>query len=105
MLKRMFCIVIILFLVISALNISNQAINSLTMENRGPIFAVNLDEQDISIYLLGQNHLYSKDKLINTITLGSDYSHRIYDKVSSYLYKIWKISNVIFFDNYDLNSR
>lgn len=93
-------VVIILLLVISALNISNQAINSLTMENRGPVFAVSLGEQDISIYFLGQNHLYSKDKLANAITIGIDYSYLLFDKVYNYLYKIWNISNIIFFDNY-----
>lgn len=100
-LLRIVSIGIILLLVISALNISNQAINSLTMENRGPIFAFNLDGQDINIQLLGQNHFYSKDKLTSVITLASNYSYQFYDEVASYLYKIWNISNVLFFNNYD----
>lgn len=96
----MVCVAILLLLIISGLNISNQAINSLTMENRGPVFAINLDESNISIHLLGENHLYSKDKLAGVITVGSEYSRRAYDEVYNYLYRIWNISNIIFFDNY-----
>ncbi|NLB88846.1 MAG: hypothetical protein GX790_06415, partial [Syntrophomonadaceae bacterium] len=69
MLKKMVCVAILLLLVVCGLNISNQAINSLTMENRGPVFAINLDESNISIHLLGENHLYPKDKLSNVIIL------------------------------------
>ncbi|HZK43848.1 MAG TPA: hypothetical protein VFC73_06120 [Syntrophomonadaceae bacterium] len=92
---------VIILLITISLNISNQAINSLTMENRGPVLSCKLDGQDLSVVFLGKNHVYSGDKLNGKVIVASNYLHLAYNEIKDYLYKIWNISNIILFDQYD----
>ena len=98
-LLRIVAVGVVIILVISALNVSNQAINSLTLENSGPVLAFDLEDQDISVCFLGTNHMYSMDKLSDYIILTSQYSRLAYGKAEAHLYKTWNIFRVIFLYN------
>ena len=86
---------------ISGLNISNQAINNLTMKERAPVFSCNLVGQDLSIDILGKNYIYSSENIKQKFNLASNYSISVYNKTRDYLYRIGHLYQVIFRDNWD----
>ncbi len=99
-LVRFVMIALVIFLVISGLNISNQAINSLTGENRKPILNYEVVGQDLSLYILGNTYVFSGEKLGQKISQLRNFSISIYHRGSDYLHKIWHIYQVIFLDNW-----
>lgn len=57
---NLFTIGILILLVGSGLNISIRAVNSLTMDNQGPLLAIHFDRDAASIEALG--HTYTVDQ-------------------------------------------
>ncbi|MDD4801941.1 MAG: hypothetical protein PHF24_03210 [Syntrophomonas sp.] len=53
-------VVTVLLLVIMGLNISNQGINSLTLENRNPIIGWQDKGDEFNIFAMGEAHSYDK---------------------------------------------
>ncbi len=104
MTKRLFCFAVpvcIILLVIAGLNVSNQAINSLTMEERAPVFACNLVGQELSVYILGKNYVYSGENISRKINSVSNYSISFYSMTRDHLYRIEHLYQVIFRGNWD----
>ncbi|MEA4923716.1 hypothetical protein SDC9_180122 [bioreactor metagenome] len=57
----------ILILVICGLNISNQGMNSLTLQDRKPVVGLQTQGDAIRIYTLGQSHNYDKEAITGEI--------------------------------------
>lgn len=55
-------------LVIMGLNISNQGINRLSSQNNGAVLGLNIDNNTISMYLLGERLSYGTDELTSAKT-------------------------------------
>lgn len=67
----------ILILIIFGLNISNQGMNSLTMQNRKPVVGLQTKGDTVNIYTLGQSHSYGKEVIAAEVI-------QIKDRVRSY---------------------
>lgn len=89
---------VILWLAISALNISNDAINSLTMESKDPVLSCNIVGQDLSLFILGKNYIYSGEVVISGFIKLRNYTLLAYDEIYNYLYRIWDIFQTVFSD-------
>ncbi len=57
----------ILMLVIFGLNISNQGMNSLTMQNRKPVVGLQNQGNTVSVFTLGESHSYGKQEAVSKI--------------------------------------
>jgi len=57
----------ILMLVIFGLNISNQGMNSLTMQNRKPVVGLQNQDNTVSVFTLGESHSYDKQEAVSKI--------------------------------------
>jgi len=55
---RIVLVLVLIFLVIAGLNISNQGINKLSMEDRGAVAAIYCDKNDIELELMGKEYSY-----------------------------------------------
>jgi hypothetical protein len=83
----------ICLLVVMGLNVTNQGINSLTMENRKPILSLEIKEKDLYIFALGNQHEYSADFWSKTAEEFKKAGQTMTDKTKKYFNKILEKSN------------
>ncbi len=61
--KQFFFLLVILGLFISGLNTSNEGINHLTLDDRGPVFACNYVQGNLNVHLLSNDYIVSPEFL------------------------------------------
>jgi len=83
---------LVLTLVILGLNISNEAINQLTVSQRPPIIDVQSSSSQLVFHLVGQQYDLDADKLSQAYTVMASW----FERVVEYLHKIWRIFQVVF---------
>lgn len=81
-------------LVAVSLNTANQAINSLTMNQKGPVLGFNLNKDSLKVILLGEKHHINKDMLLK-LPILDNVKTSIYS-IYQYSGKIWRIFKVVF---------
>lgn len=86
----------IMLLVITGLNTSNDAINQLTAHQRAPVIAVQYKQETIHMQLAGEEYKLSLDRLTKTSTGETLSFKKIYHDTIRYLQKIWLIFQVLF---------
>ncbi|HQD91404.1 MAG TPA: hypothetical protein PLP71_10355 [Syntrophomonadaceae bacterium] len=87
---------LVLTLVICGLNVSNEAINQLTANQRPPVIHMQADESQWEVYIAGQQYLVNTDKLAQVNEQVETTVKNACKKVIDYLYKIWAIFRVVF---------
>lgn len=87
-------VILILALVITGLNISNEGMNQLTGEQRKEITAVDYGPEHISFLWLGQEYNYPRENLHK---IPDNLRERL-QNIPSYLTRIGRISNVLIFE-------
>jgi hypothetical protein len=60
---RVSLIALLIIMVIAGLNTSNQALNQLTLSNKGPVIGVGWDDDRPVLCLLGEKYRLSLDKI------------------------------------------
>ncbi|NLG33052.1 MAG: hypothetical protein GX550_05990 [Syntrophomonadaceae bacterium] len=60
---RVSLIALLIIMVITGLNISNQALNQLTLSDKGPVIGVGWDDNRPVLYLLGDKYRLSLDRI------------------------------------------
>jgi hypothetical protein len=94
---RYLLVLAIAILMILGLNISNQGINSLTMEYRKPVMGLQTQGDNISVFTMGQTHNYSKQEIIKDIILVGE-KIKIYTYAAlDYLLRIIRIMRILLF--------
>ncbi|MBO8159160.1 hypothetical protein [Thermosyntropha sp.] len=88
---RLFVIIVIVLLVAMGLNISNYGINQLTMEDRGAVIDVEVDEGKLVFTFLGSDYAIKVDKQ----EIVSSLKEIIY-RVEKHFYRIRHIFEVVF---------
>ena len=89
---QLFLIGLVLTLVILGLNISNEAINQLTVSQRPPIIDVQASSSQLVFHIAGQQYDLDVDKLGQASTVMAG----LFDRAVEYLHKIWRIFQVVF---------
>lgn len=79
-----------LVLVTVALNVSNAGINQLTGEERKAVLAVNMEEDNLCLQLLGQEY-----RLSEPVETSSQIIQGFWAQVSSYLLSIGRIFKAV----------
>lgn len=96
-LGRMFLVIILLFLVGTALNISNEAINQLTMQNREAVIGADYNNEEITIYLIGNSYVYLTDKFNDAADFAAYKINKMETLVVDHFIKCYKIFRAVFF--------
>ncbi|ABI68887.1 hypothetical protein [Syntrophomonas wolfei] len=95
-LKQFFLIFILLVLFIGGLNLSNQGINHLTLDNRGPVFACNYEQGSLNLQLLSQDYKVSPELVNYEWQLLRQTAKNQGQQAVQYLNKSWLIFKAIF---------
>ena len=61
-------VLVLMCLIITGLNISNQGINHLTGQNREAVLGLSIDKKNINLHVLGERFSYCTDELVNAKT-------------------------------------
>ncbi len=93
---RPIMILLLIMLIILGLNTSNQAVNSLTRENPKPLIGFNIEQDNINIFAMGEQYSYSRQELSEESDGILHEAGEIFNSISDYCKKIWKIFRVIF---------
>ncbi|MDD3852385.1 MAG: hypothetical protein PHD40_01865 [Syntrophomonadaceae bacterium] len=94
-LVRWAVIAAVIFMVITALNISNQAVNDLTDESGDKFLAVDMQDGNLNMDFSGNSYNVNMDKLKNIELLKQDMVI-ITEKVEAHFTKSWRIFKVLF---------
>lgn len=86
----------LLIMMVTALNISNGAINQLTGENRPAIIGADCQQSDICFYFLGKSYVYEGDKLQELRTQADKQSRRLTGHFTRYLSRYMEILSTVF---------
>ena len=89
---QLFFVGLVLTLVILGLNISNEAINQLTVSQRPPIIDLQASSSQLVFHIAGQQYDLDADKLGQAGPVMAS----LFDRVVEYLHKIWRIFQVVF---------
>jgi len=81
-------------LVILGLNISNQGMNSLTMQSRLPVVGLQTQGESISIFTLGESHSYAKQAIASELIQAKDRVRSFGQVISNYVLRIAEIVKV-----------
>jgi hypothetical protein len=84
----------LLLLVIFGLNISNQGMNSLTLQNRKPVVGLQMQGNTINIYTLGESHSYAKQALASKTIQVRDRVRGYGQVILKYILKIAELIRV-----------
>ncbi|MEN6348528.1 MAG: hypothetical protein ABFD08_03890 [Syntrophomonas sp.] len=93
---RAMLVALLFGLVILGLNTSNQGINRLTMENRGPVMGLNIDSKDINVQFLSENYAIPRDKLLVDKEEMKNGLQVVIERVKNHFIKIWVIFKAVF---------
>ncbi|QGU00003.1 hypothetical protein SYNTR_1409 [Candidatus Syntrophocurvum alkaliphilum] len=93
---QLFLVFVVIVITILGLNVSNQAINSLVLENRGPIISVALENHDLNVAFLGEIYTLEKETSQKFITIVKEYTLSGYEAVKNHMLKIWNIFYAVF---------
>jgi len=96
-LYRSLLVLAVIILMILGLNISNQGINSLTMESRKPVMGVQTQGNNISIFTMGQTHSYGKQEIVRHIVVSTERVQIFAQAASDYMLRIVRIFKVLLF--------
>jgi hypothetical protein len=96
-LYRMTMVLGILILIIFGLNISNQGMNSLTMQNRKPVLGLQTQGEAINVYTLGQSHSYGKEAIAGEVIKIKDQVWSCSRSARSYVLRIAEIVKTLLF--------
>lgn len=86
----------LLIMMVTALNISNGAINQLTGENRPAIIGADYQQSNICFYLLGKSYIYEGDKLQELRTQADKQSRRLTGYLTHYFNRYMEIFQAVF---------
>lgn len=89
-------VLLVVVLIFFGLNISNQAVNSLTQESQKPLIGFKMEEESINIIALGEQYNYSRQELSQENEKIINGYQEILKSVLDYLKKIWTIFRVVF---------
>lgn len=95
-LRHYIILCILCMLVVTALNISNGAINQLTGENRQAIIGVDYGQDNICFYMMGQSYDFDRDELYRVVQEARGSSHQLADSIMQYFIRYVKIFQVVF---------
>ncbi len=93
---QLFLVIALICLVVMGLNISNQGINHLTMQNKGPVIGLNVDNKNISLQFLSEKYSYSGDKIVDMQLPLLQESKELVHRGTSYISSIWTIFEAIY---------
>ncbi|MGI5879460.1 MAG: hypothetical protein ACOX6L_02525 [Syntrophomonadaceae bacterium] len=85
----------VVFMVITALNISNQAINDLTSQEGGKFLAVGIQDGNLDMQISGNSYAVNMDKLANKEFLEQEIEI-ITEPIEARFKKSWRIFKVLF---------
>lgn len=86
--------ILIITLIAAALNISNDSINQLTGEERLAVIAINLDDRNINLQLLGEEYQFSQP-----VEKSSQLFEHCSSSIRNFLLNIWIILTPLLFNN------
>ena len=86
----------LLIMMVTALNMSNGAINQLTGENRPAIIGADYQQSNICFYLLGKSYVYEGDKLQELRTQADKQSRRLTEYITHYFSRYMEIFRAVF---------
>ena len=89
-------IIIVLGLVIAGLNTSSQGISSLTAEQRKPVLGLQIENQHVNFFVLGEEYCLSSGDVSRTGQTVLQEVSQNYGSCADYLKQIWTIFNVLF---------
>lgn len=82
-------------MVITALNISNQAVNDLTSQEGGKLLSVGMREGNFNMDIFGKNYVVNMDKLTDNNYLEQEMVI-ITERIKAHFIKSWRIFKVLF---------
>lgn len=91
---RFILVLILIYLVIAGLNISNQGINNLSMEDRGPVAGISYDSNNLEMQLMGKE--YSHHQLLDDYAYLVEKGRNEMRDVNDYFGKMWRIFKAVF---------
>lgn len=95
-LYRLSMVLALIILVILGLNASNQGIYSLTTQEWGPVFSLDVDDNTITVVTMGTSYDYNTGEMKERIDTGWEKFIQIVQRIYDYLLWIWQIFKVIF---------
>lgn len=93
---RLLTIIMLLFLVGTALNVSNASINQLTMQDRAQVIGADRSGEKLNVYLLGNSYEYNPDKLQDMIESAAAKITEMANAVADHFRKCYKIFCAVF---------
>ncbi len=93
--KKSLLIIIVLGLVIAGLNISSQGISSLTAEQRKPVLGLQIENQQVNFFALGEEYHLTREEVSKTGQAILQEARQNYGSCVDYAKKIWRIFNVL----------
>lgn len=92
---RAMLVVIVIALLILGLNTSNQGINRLTLEQRGPVLGLTLDDQAVNVQFLSKDYDISRDKLLIEMQEVGKGLNLLMERVKNHFIRIWVIFKAV----------
>ena len=96
-LYRSLLVLAVIILMILGLNISNQGINSLTMESRKPLMGIQTQGNNISVFTMGETHSYGKQEIVRHIIVSTKRVQIYAQAANNYMLRIVRIAKVLLF--------
>jgi len=96
-LYRSLLVLAVIILIILGLNISNQGINSLTMESRKPLMGIQTQGSNISVFTMGETHSYGKQEIVRHIIVSTKRVQIYAQAANNYMLRIVRIAKVLLF--------
>ena len=85
----------LVFLVITALNISNQAVNDLTSQKGGKLLSVGMQEGNLNMDIFGNSYVVNMDKLKEKNYMEHKIENTT-EQIAAHFTKSWRIFKVLF---------
>ncbi|MGR6835409.1 hypothetical protein [Syntrophomonas erecta] len=85
-------VIMVILLTVAGLNVSNQGINQLTLEDRGPVLDIGVSHDHIQVVLAGDEYQWPWEGGKKLMVIAAD----LWNNGVDYLYKIWDIFNIVF---------
>jgi len=93
---RSLMVLAVIILIIMGLNTSSQGTSSLTAEAKKPVVGLQIENQKINIYALGEQYRFSPQEISQASYGVLHNAHLQFNALVSYLKKIWTIFRVLF---------
>ena len=93
---RSLVVLAVIILIIMGLNTSSQGTSSLTAEAKKPVVGLQIENQKINIYAMGEQYRFSPQEISRASYGLFHNAHLQFNALVSYMKQIWTIFRVLF---------